>query len=201
MRTRFLLTALLIAVPASLAAQAIDVTPFAGYRWGGTIDREPNLFDTDLEIVDSASYGLIVGFVVSPAVQVELSVHRQASELAADTGLFEPEVPVADVDLTWYQIGGTLEWGRDIRPFVQGSLGAATIDPDAAGATSETRFAGTFGAGVKLRVSDRIGFRLEGKGLWMALDDGDDDQICYDYCYSGSGIFQGEVLLGVIFMF
>lgn len=204
MQKALFVASLLLAVPL-VAQPTVDLTPFIGYRWGGTIDDETaNVFGTDLSVADSESYGVILGFGLSPNFQIELSASRQASELEASEGLFDPEIPLGDIDVSYYQAGITWEWGRDVRPFVGLSLGAAVLDPDLPGTSSETRLAGTFGGGLKLRLSDRLGVRLDGKMLWVALDDEWDDR--YDDCYydcgmHGEGMIQGEVSAGLIIYF
>ncbi|HEU5162956.1 MAG TPA: outer membrane beta-barrel protein [Thermoanaerobaculia bacterium] len=197
-----LAAALFLAVPL-LAQPTVDVTAFAGYRWGGTIDDDGFYAEgEELSVADSGSVGAIVGFGLGPNLSLELSVSRQQSELESSFGIFDPETVLGDVDLTYYQAGVTFEWGRDVRPFFGASLGAATIDPDIPETSSETRFAGSFSAGVKLHLSDHVGLRLDGKMLWIALE-GEDD--CYSLCYEdgmyGDGMLQGEVAAGVIIFF
>jgi hypothetical protein len=195
-----LVTGLLLLPCSALAQPYVDLTPFVGYRWGGTID-EPNALGTELSVAESGSYGLILGLAFSPSFALELSIGRQQSDLAASSGLFEPETRVGGVDLTYYQIGGTFEWGRDVRPFFGAGLGAATIDPDLSGTTSETRFAGTFTGGVKIRLNQRLGLRVDGKLLYVALNDSESCSTCYYDDYYADLLVQGEVALGLIVYF
>lgn len=206
---RKLLVLGLLLFPSLLVAQVpIDITPYVGWRWGGSIDSaipDPtNLFwGETLEIEDAGSYGLIVGFGVGYNLQIELSASRQESELIASDRIFAPGTVLGDIDVTYYQAGVTWEWGRDVRPFLGGSLGAATLDPKFPMSSSETRFAGSFFGGLKLRLTDRLGVRLDGKMLWIALDDDDRDFCrggCYDG-YGGNGVIQGEVAMGLIIYF
>lgn len=199
---RFVFAAsLLIAVPL-LAQPTIDLTAFAGYRWGGTIDDEAsNVFGSELSVADSGSYGAILGLGLSPNFQIELSASRQQSELETSLGLFDPETPIGDIDVSYYQVGASWEFGRDLRPFAGLGLGAAVLDPDLPDTSSETRLAGSFFGGIKIRLNEFVGIRLEGKMLWVALEDGDD---CYSECYygeTGEGMLQGEVAAGVIIFF
>jgi hypothetical protein len=198
-KTMFSIVSILFALPL-LAQPTIDFTAFAGYRWGGTIDGETsNLFGADLSIADSSSYGAILGIGLSPNLQVELSANRQESNLDASFGLFDPETFISGVEVTYYQAGVTWEWGRDVRPFVGGSLGAVVIDLDLPETSRETRVAATFSGGVKLHLSERIGLRLEGKMLMIALEESDDCYSCYDE--TGRAIMQGEVAAGLIIFF
>ncbi|HEY0590548.1 MAG TPA: hypothetical protein VGF40_02180 [Thermoanaerobaculia bacterium] len=201
MRKAALIVALLLLPLPLLAQPTVDLTPFIGYRWGGTIDDEAsNVFGSDLSVADSGSYGAILGLGLSPNFQIELSASRQESELEASLGLFDPETPIGDIDVSYYQVGATWELGRDVRPFAGVSLGAAVLDPELPDTSSETRLAGAFFGGFKLRLSKYIGVRLEGKMLWVALEENDQCHSCY-YDESGHGMMQGEVAAGLIFYF
>ncbi|HEY0788071.1 MAG TPA: hypothetical protein VGE86_05465, partial [Thermoanaerobaculia bacterium] len=91
MRKAALIVALLLLPLPLLAQPTVDLTPFIGYRWGGTIDDEAsNVFGSDLAVADSGSYGAILGLGLSPNFQIELSASRQESELEASLGLFDP---------------------------------------------------------------------------------------------------------------
>jgi opacity protein-like surface antigen len=201
MRKAALMVSLLLVAAPLLAQPRVDLTAFVGYRWGGTIDAgADNVFGTDLSVADSGSYGAILGFSLNPNVQIELSASRQASELEASRGVFDPKTPLGEIDVTYYQIGATWGYGREVRPFAGMSLGAAVLDPDLPNTSSETRFAGTVFGGLKIRLSENLGVRLEGKMLWVALEDEDACYSCY-YDGGGAGMLQGEVAVGLIIYF
>lgn len=205
MRKSFLFAIAMLLVASVGYAQRVELTPSIGYRWGGTIEYdETELFSTDVQIGDSASYGLTLGLPVGRSLLVEVSANRQASEFQSDSGLFDDEFTLADVDVTYYQLG--LTWQLDqryYRPYFGVSLGGATIDPDIEGASSENRFAGTLGGGVKFELADHLDFKLDARGYWIALDSGDGndcDYRCYDYD-EGDVLTQGEVSAGLVFSF
>jgi hypothetical protein len=203
---------LLLLVPgAALAQGRFEITPTASYNFGGTIDAsDTELFDFDLEAADSEAFGVTFGIPVAPWAQIELLASRQSTELEFDHGLFGNEQGIADFDVTYYHVGGLFAWGSgQIHPFVVASLGVTELDPDVAGASSETRFSGSLGGGVKIYFNQHFGLRLEGRGFWTALDDYendyyDDDYCCYDSgcgCGYDNGFTQFQASAGLIFAF
>lgn len=212
MRRRLSLLALLVFCPALAAASAagrFELTPTASYNFGGTINGgSADIFDFDLEAEDSEAFGITFDIPLAPWVQLEFLASRQSTSLEFDGGLFQPGHEFADFDVSYYQVGGLFQWGSgQIQPFVVMSFGITELEPDIPQATSETRFSGSFGGGVKIFFSEHVGVRLEGRGFWTLLDDYDayydDDYCCYDYdCYCDSnyndGFTQGQVSAGVI---
>jgi len=180
----------------------------AGLRTGGELQTSvSDLFDTDVKIDDSETYGVAIDIPLSRGFQVELLANRQESAFRANGGLFENDRRLADVSIENYQAGILWQWGGgQVNPFVVATLGVAKLDPDVAGAASENRFAGTLGGGVKVFFSRNIGLRFEGRGYWADLggdDFGDCDRhgnYCYDYNYD-QDLYQFEGAVGLIISF
>jgi opacity protein-like surface antigen len=206
-----LLGALLL-MPAAATAQGgahLEITPMAGLRTGGELESSvSDLFDTDVEIDDSETYGVAIDIPLSRGFQVELLANRQESVFRANGGLFEGDDRLADVSVENYQAGILWQWGGgQVNPFVVATLGVAKIDPDVAGAKSENRFASSFGGGVKVFFSQNVGLRFEGRGYWADLGgDSFDDRCdrhgdyCYDYNYD-QDLYQLEGSVGLIISF
>jgi hypothetical protein len=178
----------------------LEITPTAGWRTGGEVEAS-DLFDEDVEIDDSETFGLVVEIPLLHWVQIELLANRQRSALRSDSGLFVGDRELADVTVENYQAGMLFQYGGgQVLPFLTMTLGLARIDPDVAGASPESRFAGTFGGGVKVFFSRNIGMRFEGRGYWA--DFGDDDCNSYDcYYYYDDGLYQFEGSVGLIIAF
>jgi hypothetical protein len=203
-----IITAILLSSTAVYAQ--VELTPSVGWRWGGTVEYdETDIFSTDVNIDESMSYGATLGLPLTRNLLFELSVSRQSSEFETDDGLFDEEVPLADVDVTYYQAGLSYEFdARYARPYIGFSLGGATLNPDIQGISSENRFAGTLGGGLKVDLAPHLGLKLDARGYWIMLDDNDDwdddDWGCDDGCYNydeGDNLNQGEVSLGLVFWF
>ena len=198
-------------VPSPAAAQSYDghryeLTPLVGYRWGGQISGEDNVFfETDLEVNDSEIFGLIFEIPLSSNFQLELLANRQSTELGFDQGLFGGTFDVADITLDYYHVGFLMQTtDNDVVPFFVASAGITRLDPDIPGADSEERFSMSLGGGVKVFFNDHFGLRFEGRGYFTIIDDYDsgcyDDCCgCYDYYGEGTYLSQGEGSVGLIF--
>jgi hypothetical protein len=183
-----------------------ELTPFVGYRWGGTIhDYQTDLFRTDADVQSSANFGGIFSIPVNhDGMKVELLVDHQSSRFQNSNGLFEPSTDLGDVSVTYYQAGMLFPFNlsREMTPYIVFSGGLANIDPKVRNATSEDAFAMGFGIGMKVPINRNLGIRVEGRGYFTWLSDNNDNH-CHDcYYYSnGDGFYQGEINLGVNFRF
>ncbi len=206
-KTWIILTLLLLVASAAAAqapqkAPAIELTPFAGFQFGGWFSEEfgYNSGLDDIDIDESATWGLILDVAVNRHAQIELLYSRQETE-------FHPPRfsggPRSDLDIEYFQLGFLWQWTPgQVRPFVVGSLGAASFDPERGG--SETRFATTVGGGVKLVVNDHFGFRFEGRAYTTFMEH--DDVVFCDpsYCHyhrDGSVLVQFDLKAGLVFSF
>jgi opacity protein-like surface antigen len=182
---------------------AFEITPFLGYRWGGTIFADQTfLFGQDVDVKSSAAPGISLGIPLgSTGLKLELMANRQDSELETDGGLFDPENEVADIEVTYFQAGVQIPFAqsRNARPYAVVSAGIANLDPQLLGVSAENRFAASAGIGVKLPVSRNLAFRFEGRGYYVSMEEEDDCRIC-DYYYNDN-FYQGEVNAGVVFSF
>ncbi len=162
--------------PITALAAGFEITPFAGYTWGGQFsDTETN---TTLEVKEANSYGVILDVNQDEQSQIELYYSHQASRLNAKSGLFTGN-PLFDLDIEYYHIGGTytLAASEKVKGFVVGTLGATHMVPQGSGLDTLTKFSLGLGGGVKLFATDHIGLRLEGR--WFGtLFDGSGSAFC-----------------------
>ena len=182
---------------------AFELTPFIGYRWGGTIFADQTfIFDQDVDVASSANFGLSFGIPLGDTgMKLELMANRQSSELETDSGLFEPNDEVADIDVTYFHAGLQFPFARtrNATPYVIVSAGIADLDPKISGLSSEQRFSASAGIGVKVPMSRALAIKVEGRGYYTALEEDNDCQFC-DYFYNRD-FYQGEVTLGVVLSF
>lgn len=209
MMRRFLILAAVAAFVAPAAASAqgsyrFELTPQVSYRWGGTISGDSTaLFETDLEVDNGVGYGVTFDIPLSRNFQLELLANRQSTELQFDEGLFGGGFDIADVDVDYYHVGMLFQGGNaQVNPFFVVSAGVTRLAPDVPGASSDERFSLSLGGGVKVFVSENVGFRFEGRGFFTAIDDYDGGCYdsccsCYDYDY-GDTLSQGQVSAGLI---
>lgn len=182
---------------------AFELTPFVGYRWGGTIFADQTfIFGEDVNVAPSANFGVNFALPLGDSgMKIELMANRQSSELETETGLFEPENEVADIDITYLHAGLQIPFARsrNATPYAIISGGLASFDPQVSGVSSENRFSASAGIGVKIPMSDNLSVRLEGRGYYAALEEESECSFC-DYFYN-EDFFQGEVNLGLSFSF
>ncbi len=201
-RALFVLTFLL---PAAVFAQPgrFELTPFAGYRLAGDFDANSNrAFDPRLnvEVEESAAYGVTLDIPLSPNWQIEIMANRQQSAFRVDQGFLEPSAELGDVDLTTVHGGILLQWGDgQVNPYIVASAGITRIEPKFRDLDSEDRFSSSVGGGAKIFFSENVGLRLEARGFWTDLDTGFDDR--YNRYDSGDGLFQGQGSVGLIIAF
>lgn len=196
---------LLFLLPAAAFAQPgrFELTPFAGYRLAGDFDADSNsVFDPrlNIEVDESAVYGVLLDIPLSPNWQIELMANRQQTSFSVDRGFLEPQDELGDVDLTTVHGGILLQWGEgQVNPFITVSAGITRIEPKFRNLDSDDRFSTSFGGGAKIFLSENVGLRLEARGFWTDLDTGFDDR--YSRYDSGDGLFQGQGSVGLIIAF
>lgn len=192
------------------AQPAIEITPTVGFRWGGEIRAEDTTtLDRDARLEEGHSLGLVVDIPVSDHLQIELLADHQRTGLG-NSRLFGPTEHKFDLDLDYYHVGALYQWKtKTVTPYVVGSMGIADLDPRDAFNSGARRFSCSLGGGVKVPLSANLAVRFEGRSFWTdtgdaRLDDDDDGnhhRRCHDDDDCSSGLFQGQVRLGVTVSF
>lgn len=151
-----------------LLAQKVEITPFGGYQMGGSLE----VLTGTLRIKDNWSFGVILDFTLRQGFQIELMYSHQDSELRLKQPLIEP-VYLFDTAVEYFQIGAlrVLRGGK-VQPFVTGTIGVTHFNPKPDGLSSEWRFSGNIGLGVKVLASERIGLRLQGRLMLPLINGG-----------------------------
>ncbi|MGB5164419.1 MAG: hypothetical protein WBN61_04120 [Woeseiaceae bacterium] len=166
-----LLMCALFAAPPTLAddrSYKFEITPFAAYRTGGQFDELDG--SAEFELDESNAFGLLLNGSVRPDAQWEFLYAKQDTQVDTQ-GLLVGD-PVADLSVEYYQFGGTLLFtGDKVRPFIALTLGMSRFDPEPAEFNAENFFSGSFGAGLQLMSTQRIGLRLEGRVYGTFVDD------------------------------
>src|SRR5439155_21990595 len=162
MRKLLLLVAILIIPASSLLAQDepwrnrpsrygrttgdnfFELTPFLGYRYGGTIfANQSSLFRQDVDVESSTNFGANFAIPVSNGWKVELLVDRQNTHFTNGAGgLFAPTDRLGGFDITYFQGGLVIPFAvsRQATPYFVVGAGIANLDPRVNGAASDTRF-------------------------------------------------------------
>ncbi len=171
---------LLLATPA-LAQEQFDfeLTPFAAYRIGGDFEDDETGEEFDLD--DSEAFGLLLNIRAKTQGQWELLYAKQSTEVdTAGTFVVSDSI---DLDVQYFQLGGTYLYDGDrVQPFIALTLGVTNFDPEFADLDSENYFSASFGGGIKMDLTQRVGVRLEGRVYSTFLES--NSKI---FCSSGPG--------------
>jgi opacity protein-like surface antigen len=191
--------ALLMAAPARAQSEgsSVQITPFAGYAFGGSVrDTE---FEEDRGFEASLAYGGALNFRVGQTWRFELLYSRQPTKLEGGLG------PPFDVTLERYLAGIQEEKGEgSVRWFGTFYLGATRLIPGRSGFDSQTKFTGGVGLGLKSFFTPAIGLRLEIKGFYTVVE-AEGGTFCANgnclFAFSGSGLWQGDLSGGLVIAF
>ena len=114
-RKIFFATLVLIATaaPGHVFASDFEITPFAGYTWGGEFTGSTTNGNSDkLTINENSSYGVMLDFKQTDESQIELYFSRQATRLQSKSSVPSPGRPCS----TWISIittsAGLPSWVR-----------------------------------------------------------------------------------------
>lgn len=209
-RGRFVLFGLAATLLAGNALAAshgngIEITPFGGYRFGGTFTAESSSGTYELD--DASAYGLIVNFPHRANTQWEVLYSRQSANASFDTATIND--PAVDVELHVLQVGGTYQGaGDNVRPYLAATIGGTHIKVRSRGSESDTFFSGSIGVGLQLMPASRFGLRLEARA-YGTLTNSNTDLFCrtgpdLNICalrVEGDMLSQVETFAGFVFRF
>jgi len=203
-----ILPVLLVSLILSSAAQAADdspvfeITPFGGYRFGGTFDVQDS--NDAWEVRDSSSVGLVLNLRERANTQWEF-IYSQQGSTAQLISSSQPAARV-DLDIQYFQVGGTYQWEGDLlRPYLAATIGGTRVS---ASSESDAFFSGSIGLGFQIMPESRVGIRVEARA-WGSLTDSDTRLFCsvgpdQNVCgvrIDGSVLSQVETFAGVVFRF
>lgn len=214
---------ILFLVAAALAAAAsaqvregtVEISPFAGYLFGGEFARgTTSAFDFRVDVDDDATYGLRLGYNITENFQIEAQAsHTETGFVTDDDELFGDDgEDLGDLSIDYFMGYMTFNFGhRRAVPYVTVGAGAARLDPDIPGSNArrDTRFTGSLGVGLKAFVNPHFGFRFDGRGYATSLGDRDrddrffcDDNDFFDDCDDDrEWLTNGEISFGLLFAF
>jgi hypothetical protein len=140
-------------------AQAIEVAPFIGYRFGGGFFERVTGQPVDLD--GAGALGAVVDVRVADGLFVEGLFTHQGAQVTVPGGPFVSPASWR-ITVNHWQAGALQEFGHRprVRPFATGLLGLTHY---AGGGDDEVRFSVSGGGGVKLMPTRRVGVRLDGR--------------------------------------
>jgi opacity protein-like surface antigen len=221
MKLRVCIFVLIAAATAAAAASAqvregtVEISPFAGYLFGGEFARgTTSAFDSRVDVDDEATYGIRLGYNITDNFEIEAQAsHTETAFVTDDDELFGDEGDdLGDLDIDYFLGYMTFNFGhRRAVPYVTVGAGVARLDPDIpfSDARQDTRFTGSLGVGVKAFVNPHFGLRFDGRGYATSLGDRDrddrffcDDDDFFDDCDNDrEWLTNGEISFGLLFAF
>lgn len=96
----------------------------------------------------------------------------------------------------------TYQWGKEdarLRPFALAGLGAAFLSTS--GIPGETKFSWAVGGGVKLRLGERTGIKLQARYAPTRLNDADAAPFCDPLGFCSGTLKQSEFFAGLVLRF
>lgn len=183
-----------------------EVTPFAGYRFGGDFDVDTGgTTRQNVDLDDHGSFALALDLRRDEESQYELFYSHQQTNLERDS----PLGPLG-LNVEYLHIGGTLDVNQEmlLKPYVVGTLGLTRLSPEPGRASDNTRFSFSLGGGLRVPVSDHFSLRFEARGF-LTFVNTNASFFCSSssaggFCSihgSGSTFLQYELLAGAAFAF
>ncbi len=165
MKRAIFMLAALICLPFLIKAQKVEVTPFGGYVFGGTMQGNT----ADAHINDNAQYGGIISIAVSRVVDFDLIYNRsdtKAQLIYSSVGGIALPTKDIPISINYMQIGFTKNFRVNpmVSPFIGFNIGASLFYPKEAYSDSWF-FSVGMNAGTKVYFSKRVGLRLQAQGF------------------------------------
>lgn len=191
------------------AAQAeerdFELTPFGGYRFGGTVEIDGS--EGSYKLDDAASIGLLLNWRHGSNTQWELLYAQQSTDakLRGASGF----VPAVKTDMKSLELGGTYRGSNEAAiPYLAVTLGGTHIRTDANGSESDTFFSASIGGGLQLFPTSQFGMRLEARARAILINSntqlfcrtGPDISVCAIQV-AGDTLSQVEAFAGFVFRF
>lgn len=183
-----------------LAAQKIEIIPFAGYQTSAKIQSIKGLF----RVNDGLNLGADIALGRN-AYKIEVSYGRQGSSLSYTDG--DSTDVICDLAVHYISIGGLLEFfqGDPVVPFVKVSIGGTYYQPLKSDIDYENVMHFNISGGAKIYLNEHFGFRFQASLLLPVFFEG----LYFDEAAPdpGEGMktklagVQGDFTTGVIFRF
>lgn len=200
-----LVSALLVDVANGQQSPGFQVTPYGGYRYGGSFGFAGSPGEYGLD--DSQAAGLILNWRHGDNTRWEVLYTRQSTDATFDMPTInDVTVRVATQAL---QLGGTYEGpGERVRPYLAATIGGTRVSVRSRTTESDTFLSGSIGVGALLLPDSRVGLRLEVRAF-ATLTDSSTDLFCrtgpdLNVCalrVEGDLMSQVEVFAGLVLRF
>jgi hypothetical protein len=185
---------------AATPAFGVDLTPFAGWRFGGDLTTQQSGYTNSSSINSALSYGAIIDFPIGAPRSLELYYSREPTTIGGSLAAS----PVHDVTVSVYHLGlveaipmqdPRLSW------LVVGSAGATQL---AASGSSRTHLSIGAGGALLFMASEHVGVRMDLRALLTFTGGGGGAVACSGGCaaqINSTAFAQGEISVGIVARF
>lgn len=185
----FSLTLMAVLAPAVFAQHKFEISPYAGIRTAGSFRGEEQLVTYDVQ--SAPTFGVFADFMVTRQLAIEFLWEHASSTVDKKTAMLggdvpsppvEPEVPdgpIFDLAIDYFHGGVRYDGGNEkYTPYIAGGVGLARFNPDAAMASSVSKFSFSIGAGINAYLTDRIGVRFDARAFGTRAGGREEDFAC-----------------------
>jgi len=185
-----------------------EITPFGGGHFGGRLDARSNaLFTKDVDLGTAPTYGVRLGYNVNRWFELEFGWSHAKPDILA-TGsevLFGRGQKLGEMTHNVFEGNAVFNMARgQVIPYLTLGAGAMTFDAWVPGSaeTTDTRFVGSFGGGLKMFVTPHVAVRIDGRYRNAFISDRDrcGGQSCFN-SRSSNWYGSGEVTGGITYAF
>ncbi len=178
MRKRIVVVTMFLSwLVAGTAVAQVEVTPFAGYRFGGLGEFSTGIICIQPPCQSFARsrgdvlFGVFVDVPVTERLQVEVMVNHQPTELSFSTLPAGSSNDEQDLAVSHFHLGLLRQWGdRSLAPFGVFSIGLSRLDLRSGlldEGMDDNGLSVSFGGGVKIYSTGLVGFRFDARGYWV----------------------------------
>ena len=207
-----LITVLLLGTAPALAQDrsgTFEISPFGGGNFGGTLTTytPSNGYERKLDVGDAGAYGVRLGYNFSSRAGIEFGwAHASNGIYASSGGSFAPQTRIGNFDTDAFEVNGVFAFTRGkVVPYfsIGGGLNSMKLALNGEGSSTETKFVGNLGMGVKFWITPQFGIRLDGRIRSTYIDSGSGchDHYCDSYYYDSNWYTSGEATAGLSFAF
>jgi len=191
-RAHLLLLAFALLPHAHARAGEVQIAPFAGMQYGGSLVTASGL---KVGIDVGLQYGATLDVEVARSWSVELLFARQETQLAS--------APRLGLAVERYMAGAREEKEVGRGRFMGVALvGLTRVLPDGLGA--DERFTVALGLGMRWPLTKRLGVRAEARGYYAVVSSGGATACVNGSClllFGSSGVWQGDLTAGLVWTF
>jgi len=187
-------------LPAAAPAFAVDLTPFAGWRFGGDLSTQQSGYTSTSSISPAASFGAIIDVPISNPHSLELYYSREPTTISGALA----GSPAHDVTVSVYHLGFAETVPTQDPRLSWLVVGSAGITELATGGASQAHFSIGVGGALLFMASAYVGVRLDLRALLTLTGGGSGALACSGGCAAqihSTAFAQGEAGIGVIARF